>query len=218
MVARNLVIDSNLFTDSSIGLFSQEDVNVLVRNNKMRGVLRQQSAIAIHGSENTTIQANRLEALGGTWGYGIVLSQSRNALVTDNSLDKGAGIGIRMLSLFNNALTGNRISGFGVGVQLEDCVGVQVLDNEVKQNTLGVRLIGSSDTELTGNQIDDNCGVGGLVLLSNATGNFIAQNQLTGNRPWDAEDQSIGSGTAGTGNVWTDNEINLCSPPGLCNP
>ena len=38
---------------------------------------------------------------------------------------------------------------------------------------------------------------------------------MSGNTNFDAEDQSAGTGTDGTGNTWTQNHGKTSSPPGL---
>jgi parallel beta-helix repeat protein len=53
--------------------------------------------------------------------------------------------------------------------------------------------------------VADNALYDGILLDAKATGNALKQNTLTGNGHLDAEDDSRGSGTAGTANTWANN-------------
>ena len=63
------------------------------------------------------------------------------------------------------------------------------------------------------NSADKN-GNDGIEVFS--FGNIFDQNDMKGNISFDANDQSVGSGTAGTGNTWTENNCKSSSPTGLC--
>jgi len=72
----------------------------------------------------------------------------------------------------------------------------------------------------TGNTIRNNIARGndgnGIAVASNATSNTFNRNVFQGATTYDAEDSSIGRGTAGTANVWTGNRCDVSRPAGLC--
>jgi hypothetical protein len=51
---------------------------------------------------------------------------------------------------------------------------------------------------------------------ADSTGNQIVKNKMRGNGVFDAEDDSTGTGTAGTANVWKGNHCETQNRPGLC--
>lgn len=67
-----------------------------------------------------------------------------------------------------------------------------------------------------------NTGVGtfpptdGILFGSATNGNQIRGNTARGNFPYDCEDDSTGSGTAGTANTWVDNNGVTDNPNGIC--
>ncbi len=65
----------------------------------------------------------------------------------------------------------------------------------------------------------DNNGRNGIEvgpLTPGSVGNKFRHNNMKGNGSFDANDHTAGGGTAGTGNMWTDNNCKTSSPSGLC--
>jgi len=46
----------------------------------------------------------------------------------------------------------------------------------------------------------------------------VTANTALDNTKWDCQDESAGTGTAGTANTWTDNLGGTSPPAGLCSP
>jgi hypothetical protein len=61
-------------------------------------------------------------------------------------------------------------------------------------------------------------GVDGIYLSPAASGNSVVENFLRLNVEHDCHDDSVGSGTAGTANIWRRNNGQTSQPPGLCVP
>lgn len=77
-----------------------------------------------------------------------------------------------------------------------------------------------------GNQVEDNgqdgihftypAGSGGISTVNG--GNQLFDNVAEGNREYDCQDDTSGTGTATTGNTWAHDTGNLISPTGICAP
>lgn len=116
----------------------------------------------------------------------------------------------------------NRSSANGVaGIALVHGGGNTVSHNRVWSNDQdGIVAHESFDNVIernrsTGNLLD---GIGIKDHPGNplSTGNVVARNLLSDNVEHDCHDDSIGSGTAGTGNTWTGNHAGTENRPGLC--
>jgi nitrous oxidase accessory protein NosD len=79
-------------------------------------------------------------------------------------------------------------------------------------------LVFSSGATFEHNSADNNGNNGIEVgpLTPSAVGNTFQFNNMSGNSAFDANDHTVGSGTAGTGNTWTQNNCSTSSPTGLC--
>jgi hypothetical protein len=74
---------------------------------------------------------------------------------------------------------------------------------------------GTLTGSLITNNINSNNGYG-IWMQSGNTGNRIQQNVSRGSANYDCEDDSTGTGTAGTGNTWISDRGRTSSPPGIC--
>jgi parallel beta-helix repeat protein len=130
--------------------------------------------------------------------------------VQDNVIEDSCQVGIRLDNVSGNTLQDNHISGSRTrpGIALRNADNNAVSDNEVEDNT------------------NVNVGQGGGISLDiDSTGNLLTDNEMAGNLGkddadvvifLDAEDDSLGSETAGTANTWLDNECDSSAPIGLC--
>lgn len=157
-----------------------------------------------------------------------------DVVVSHNTLRDGAftGINLRMDSAnypvstpdTNNILRDNIITGFGdSGIRLRD----GAADNLVRNNKIsgngtgndpttgdGISLESATanvirDNEVTGNRRD------GIRVDAASSGNRIINNRLRHNGEDDAHDDSVGTGTAGTADLWMGNSGETENRPGL---
>jgi parallel beta-helix repeat protein len=185
--ARYLLVTENLFTGSSIGLFSGEDDGVVVSHNRFEGG----SGIALVGVQDARVYGNTLVDLTQD---GIRVDRSRSAWISDNVLSGGAGDGVRLTG--DSTLVKVQrasIGGFTRGIFLQQSRGNQVLDNDV-----------SGSLEL------------GIVVDVESSGNRLADNVVTGSGLLDCQDASTGAGTLGTANKWVRNAGETSRPAGSC--
>jgi parallel beta-helix repeat protein len=189
----------------------------VIRNNTITGLspalanqYKTQVGIEVQPGGTATIVGNtvsqNLQTTASPNGVGLFLSAP------------GAGLNV----------AGNTVTNANYGIYLISAQGAVITDNQVSVNTAdGIDLVNSSGVTLSGNTSDQNGGNGislfistGNLIFDNSaahngrdgtfvdvgsTGNTLFQNALSDNGAYDAEDQSTGSGTAGTGNTWIAN-------------
>ena len=140
-----------------------------------------------------------------------------------------------------NSLTNNNcMNNFDNGIVLDaGCNGNTLSNDQVNNNaTNGVLLLGSSGNTLsniqgnnngvdgialaagsTGNQLTNdqfnNAGNDGIFFSSDSTGNTISNSQAHNSGHFDLEDQSVGGGTAGTGNTYIKDQFKTSNVPAL---
>ena len=163
--ARNLLITENLFTSSSVGLFSDEDVDVVVSHNRFEGG----RGISLRNALRSKVYGNTLVGVIGD--AAIEIESSQTAWVSDNVLRGGAGDAVRVnagSSLVKVQRT--EIDDFLRGVVLEDATTTQVLAN---------RITGIAEV--------------GLFVDAASTGNRLADNVVTGSGLLDCQDEGTGN-------------------------
>lgn len=238
----NLVVRRNLFRNENDGIFATGATNAIVSDNVFTGHIPADpingNAAAINfnsASSNITVSYNQADNnqtfivvgpnttnlefshnqgshFSGTAVY--VTGANDQLVISDNDLDQGAFRGIK----FNQ--------DFGVGTIQHATVSYNTITH---MNTAGIFVqnptaTGSGVPTLTnsiivGNELQDNgtdhTGVGIFIDAGN-TGNFLTQNNAHGNKLYDCQDNSLGTGTLFTGNVWFDNSGHTSLPFGLC--
>jgi len=117
--------------------------------------------------------------------------------VTDNSYtgDSASSSGILLFQANGSTrVNGDTASANDVNIWLSDTIGMQV------------SLAHAND------------GGWGIVADSDVFNNRILDSVASGNSVADCEDDSAGSGTAGTANTWKRNTGTISSPEGICDP
>lgn len=77
------------------------------------------------------------------------------------------------------------------------------------------------DSVISGNEVEDNVQDGILIAGPASTYNYanlLFGNRAESNRTNDCEDDTVGSGTLGTGITWFNNIASSSYPVGLCTP
>jgi parallel beta-helix repeat protein len=120
-------------------------------------------------------------------------------VIEDNHVVSCGDAGIRLregatkILVRNNRVTANGTGSEGDGIGLED----------------------ADENVVRGNKSEDNRR-DGLRADSSSSGNRLEKNRMAGNREHDCHDDSTGSGTAGTANVWQQNQGATENRAGLC--
>ena len=176
--------------------------------------------ISVTNDKTDLILANSVQQndTSGVEVSGIVLDNVSGGEAVENNkvLNNGFnGIGVFGTSgiiAVDGTTTGAKVSGNDVennggdGIVLNGTTGSIFAANTLKNNAVGIHLVGSSSNEMIGNVADNNKAVG-ILLDANSTGNTVTENTAPGNGVFDAEDLSTGTGTAGTANLWTRNSF-----------
>ena len=202
IVERNFVVNFQQY-----GLDVYESSNAKLRDNRIQFFHSQSGSTAAtgvgillnSGATGVRVMRNRIRALtsAGTTSprleLGIALN-STPAIVRDNEL-RYVDEAVRLLSVTGGARVRSNTAvesvGFGVRLYYSD-------DNLIADNTLAA-------------------GSRSLWAESDSTGNTFSGNDADGPADPDCEDQSSGTGTALTGNIWTGNS-GTSAPVGICVP
>jgi parallel beta-helix repeat protein len=167
----------------------------------------------------------------GYQGVGILLYQSGKVNVSGNNAS-GNDIGIYVFASAAGASIQNNTTSFSHfdGLVIEETTAaIQVSHNTANNNAHdGIELVFDPTGSESGvpdsthnhnvkvqNNTASNNGHDGISVEAGSTGNVFNNNTLRGNTGYDAQDQSTGSGTAGTGNTWKDNHGGTSTSPGL---
>ena len=188
-----------------------------------------QNGIQISNGANAKVKCN--DVSGNVYtpqtvvSTGILLFNPGTVTVDDNDVhNNDVGIysyGATGPKISNNTASHNNFNG----IVLDTTTGAAVYGNTTDKNGAGdntgmptgdggIALFGSTGNTIYDNESKNNTG-DGIFADPTSTGNSFTHNTLGGNSNYDAEDQSTGAGTAGTGNIWLGNTGKLSSPPGL---
>jgi nitrous oxidase accessory protein NosD len=182
-----------------------EQESIIIQNNRS---MNDSSFAVLFNVQNAQVVANRTEDTipGDDVGQGSAIfvgGDSDGILIQRNVLVSPAfsGIAIRdTLQVFSGAanvqVLGNTVTGAennGIDVTADDFAAVSARNNALRNND-----------------------VDGIFFGAATNGNQIRGNTASGNDNLDCEDDSTGSGTAGTANTWVNNNGGTDSPDGIC--
>jgi parallel beta-helix repeat protein len=160
----------------------------------------------------TVISENRVS----TSDVGIYLFLTDGANVTGNQVTHSTFDGIAVFGNGNTLRTNRLEFNGGPGVALYDSAANIVRDNVSSDNGEdGILLDNAGNNNLKGNRNEHN-GRDGIRANELSMGNTIDANQMQNNIEHDCHDDSVGVGTAGTANTWTNNQGQTENRPGLC--
>ncbi|MEX2274130.1 MAG: right-handed parallel beta-helix repeat-containing protein [Actinomycetota bacterium] len=210
--ADDILIRSNLFGGHANGaiLFAYVDgvtnAEVLIRNNRSvddANFVNLLAATDFRILNNRTSDTRNVD--DDVQGSAIrVGGQSTEVLIQGNRLIDPAFSGVAI-----------RDDGLGSGVS-----NIDVIENDVvsaEANGLDVSSTVPHVVDALDNNFRDN-GIAGISFALGTRNNQIRRNTASGNADFDCHDQSIGSRTAGTANVWRRNVGATDEPNGICKP
>jgi hypothetical protein len=161
--------------------------------------------IVFPGSQDLTITANTALRSQDPDVAAIALGGTTHSTVSRNLIADGRGNG---LGFAGPAVGGALSTGITVDHNLVHGMGAS-----------GIRVTPDSlaDSAIQSNVSDDNT-LDGVRIEAGAanTGNQITRNLLHRNREHDCHDDTLGTGTAGTANLWAENVAATENRPGLC--
>ncbi len=177
--------------------------SIIVQNNRS---LNDNTFVALFDVQNATIVANQTNDTIDADDFGSTIfvgGESAGIVIQRNVLTNPgfSGIAVRDVlgtagSTANVSVLGNTVTGAegsGIDVTAEDFAAVSARNNTLRNNTID-----------------------GIFFGSSTVGNQIRSNGASGNANLDCEDDSTGSGTAGTANTWANNNGVTDDPNGIC--
>ena len=205
--AKHVVVNDNAVNDHTVGVWLDTvpgagvHHDVVVTNNAVRKVTT--AAVVLRDVSKAVVDDNNInnDTTPGV-GLGVVVErgdqESDDVLVTHNTVRRMVdGIAVR------NAST---------GVALRENVVIFGANDGIV-----VTSSAPGGTEAKDNEARDN-GRDGIRYGAGTQGNVVTQNEALRNGGRDCRDNSVGAGTSGTANTWTDNTGATSAPPGLCVP
>jgi len=213
----NIIRHNETFENSQhgINLFGSGPGNVIFGNrshdNAQRGISN-----ASHGNE---IKYNHVFANGLN---GILVVNSSDVTVRNNRAEGNGSNGIAVTATVNNVAANNVVTqnlsdeNAASGVLLNGATSSVVEKNLLVRNLDGIRIFNNA----AGNSIQSNyvwrSGRDGIRAEVASSNNTIERNIVVNSVEHDAHDDSVGTGTAGTANFWTDNHCQTENRLTLC--
>lgn len=203
-------------------------VNVTISDNTVTGLgpvaFIAQNGIQVGYGASAIVDDNRVSAnqyTPQTWASaGILLYQPGAVDVNDNRVTT-SDVGIYAIGTDGGVtIRHNDVSGSTFdGIVLDTATGGQIIDNKSHDNGLaggpGIGVYGTTGATLRDNKLRRNA-LDGIAVDSGSSGNLLENNKASNNTGFDCEDQSVGAGTAGTANTWTNNKGATANPLGIC--
>ncbi len=196
----NTLIADNDFqghTNSAISIFPGEGGGVTIARNRTQGDAR---LLEIFNTNRTLVCQNT--GTGFTDDAIFVGPDNPRITIDGNTFTGGSergifidkpfpGLASQAAKIRNNRISDMMLSGIEAG---QDAL----VDGKIRNNRIS------------------NSGADGIRMGSGSTGNHIIRNRIQASTEHDAHDESVGGGTAGTGNFWQNNSCTTAQPPALC--
>jgi parallel beta-helix repeat protein len=191
-------------------------------DNAQRGIV---NAGLSHGNviEYNHAFANGLTNPVGGVGVGINVVNSSLVTVRNNKAEGNGASGITVTATAgnvaaNNAVTNNQSDDNGAaGVQLNAASSTVVEKNQLFRNRQdGVRMFNNAATNIVQSNHIRRSARDGVRAEVTSRENTIEQNNIRESAEHDAHDDSVGTGTGGTANIWVDNHCETENRIGLC--
>jgi parallel beta-helix repeat protein len=160
--------------------------------------------------ENNTMHANDLNIYdqGASSGVSIKNNESYGATYDGIDLISASGATVENNKAHDNGSDGIYLTDTTTGNTLKN--------NELTSNGEdGINLDSANNNTLRDNKTKGNA-VDGVHASSSSMGNTIQNNDAKTNTVWDCQDESVGTGTAGTGNTWLNDKGVTSMPAGIC--
>ncbi len=227
--ANGVVVEGNSLSGSkSAGLNIQQSYNVNALNNLVFANTIGAHIVnsAFNAVQQNTVEFNRFEGIDVVGDQGDVITANTvsgnttsgvgSAIVLDGVF---GGETVENTSVLQNHSHGIEVFGISTGVRVSgntvennggDGIGLNgtshslVAGNLASGNAVGIHLVGASFNLILENNVSKNRG-DGILIDPTSQGNVVQGNVEFGNVGFDAEDDSTGTGTAGTANTWTHN-------------
>jgi parallel beta-helix repeat protein len=176
------------------------------------------------GTSNVSINDNRFSNMANS-AVSFIDNVSQASIdhnnIVNSAINPNGGSAIFIGGSSNNvSVASNTITLANYsGVAIRDTASaITIANNTIKRaggNGIDVSSSTSGATTTTGNVVKRNHG-DGILYAAGTSGNQINHNTTAANAGFNCQDQSTGTGTAGTANTWSANTGGNSSPPGIC--
>jgi len=158
----------------------------------------------------------------------VALFNAPGTIIRHNDVDQSVGSGIFLGSGNDGAvISNNKLSDGFRGIQTSVFfggpanTGLEISHNDVRNMAdSGIYASGIPAASMLSSLVSENScrnnGADGIRLGPGNSGNTILKNEMKDNLGFDAHDETVGAGTAGTANTWLKNKCNTSFPAGLC--
>ena len=160
--------------------------------------------------KSTTVTAPLCPSGDFTFGF-VIYSTSSQWMLQGNVVNEPGinSLGILLDGNANNTIVRNSVND---SLELYDSSNNTIVNNNASNNYGGIFVLGGSNNEIHANTANNNVGSPGILLTSDANGNFttgnrISGNKSTGNSPYDMEDDSPNCGS----DKWEGNKFNTAN-------
>jgi len=172
----NTVEDNTITGNRNVGIRLTKSTGNTIANNTLTD--NRISGISLEDSANNVLQGNRTHDNGD---FGIELANSNeNRLESNTARDNGVGGILVEKSSANNVLKGNHVGGkSNLGIFITDSDGNSLATNVAEGNRVGIRLSNAHESNLDGNQAQNNTHAG--FQLENASKNLLTNNVAMNN-------------------------------------
>ncbi len=221
------VIEDNQLSDyqKSGVIVDGADSNAIIRGNTIVGAgpttILAQNGIQISDGARAVIEHNLIS--GNVYtptdtdaaGIYVVDNNGGSVLIEHNRLF-GNEDGVLVENSSKVAITDNQVTGSALdGIVLNGVDLIQVSGNHVTGSGRdGINVADTTRSLLLGNHVTASSR-DGIHITGESSKNTIALNQLRANAGFDAFDDTTGTGTAGTADLWILNHLGTKSPAGL---
>ena len=211
--ANDVTVSDNLFERhtsaavNSIGDGSNRSVGIVISTNSS---VDDSSFAVINNANGALVERNQAtkaaSAVNGTIIY--IVGNTDHLTVSRNILSGDTGTGISANAAFGAGPSTNLL--IDANVIRDRTTGISINDNH---STVTVR----SNVVQNSTRSGDIPGRG-IRLTAGSSGVAVTSNAVSGSSDVDCVDESHGSGTAGTADIWTRNAGRTSTPAGLCIP
>jgi len=174
---------------------------------------------AVGSVQNNDVSGNEYTGIDA-YSAGILLFGAGNGVAVQNNKLTDNDIAIDVESGSNAAVQNNQNSTssantFAAGILIENQSASTFQNNKTAGGTEGIESFGATSVTFQNNQVRNVSDVG-VYNDSTSTGNTYQNNKASGSGTFDCQDDSAGTGTAGTANTWQNDKGDTASPPGIC--
>jgi len=189
--SNNNTISGNNVTDNDSGVYLG-----LSSNNTISGNNLTDNYFGIYldiMSNGNTVSGNNVISNNNT---GVFISYHSSAnIVSGNNIASNGDYGVRLVDSSGNTISGNNITNSWGGIRLENCLGINIVNNDITDNDLaGIWLFFSTSGLVSQNRITGTHTAG--IILDISSNNTILENDVRDNHVNMVFEYSVNDGVA----------------------